>query len=421
MSDQMDGDPVCLLVKANGPVSAIAVRNALNSYGSVVSVRPLRDSYVVEIMPQNPPINIPASLCAGKAILDIRPHTNASSSHQGVEGTIYSTELADCDEETLLSELADEEGEYQVLSVKQLPSRGRTKQSGRWLIRFRSALPETVRLRCKLQLSVRLHVRMALRCKSCQEYGHHLDECKNAPVCPNCSLPAHPGTPCTRVCCPGCGGPHAVEFLYCPRFRYEMELKRLSLSKGISKDEAAALLLPGGPCPMPPNNPPHTAPIGASSAPSHTASGIIAAHTTLAAPTTYAEAAGQGMAQAQSPQVESKLIALLTEQTSLLRNMAAQPSLANLLEKQTETLNCIKEQNLEILAALRCASNPPAAPSTVPARSPITSTPIRPQSDTPSTPDTVETLAVSPPPTGKKRRAVITKKSMPPDKPKGKN
>lgn len=147
----LDVDPVYLLVKSNGPVSSIAIRNALNAYGSVVTVRPLRGDYTVEILPKSPPINIPASLCAGKAVLDICPHTDETNHPPGIEGTVYSSELADCDEKTLLYELAGEDGEPQVLSVRQLPTRGQLKNSGRWLIRFRDTLPETVRLKCKLQ------------------------------------------------------------------------------------------------------------------------------------------------------------------------------------------------------------------------------------------------------------------------------
>lgn len=107
--------------------------------------------YTVEILPKKPPINIPASLCAGKAVLDICSHKDKTNYPPGIEGTVYSSELADCDEKTLLNELAGEDG-------------GQLNNSGRWLIRFRYTLPETFRLKCKLQLNVRLHVRMALRC-----------------------------------------------------------------------------------------------------------------------------------------------------------------------------------------------------------------------------------------------------------------
>lgn len=199
MPGNLDEDQaVFFLVKAKGPVSSIAVRSSLGAYGSVTAVRPLNGSYTVEMTPQNTPINIPASLCAGKVVLDISPHIGPSNNHPGAEGTIYSAELADCDEETLLNELAAEDGTSQVLSVKQLPSRGKLKDSGRWLIRFKDNIPENMQLKCKLQLNVRLHVRMALRCKNCHEYGHHIDDCRNDPVCPTCSLPYTP-TPSAPV------------------------------------------------------------------------------------------------------------------------------------------------------------------------------------------------------------------------------
>lgn len=122
-------------------------------------------------------------------------------------------------------------------------------------------------------------------------------------------------------------------------------------------------------------------------------------------------------------QEDHKIITLLTEQTALLRNMAVQPSLADLLTTQTQVLNTIMQQNQEILIALRSLTpiNILATPSLAPVPSPTTSTPIHPRSNTPSTPDNVERLTVSPLPTGKKRKTVVIKQSKPPDKSKGKN
>lgn len=151
--------------------------------------------------------------------------------------------------------------------------------------------------------------------------------------------------------------------------------------------------------------------------------GVTAAPISTAAPTTYTEGSAQHTVPAQTQQEDHKIITLLTEQTALLRNMAAQPSLTELLTTQTQVLNNIMQQNQEILIALRSLApiNLLATPSLAPVPSPTTSTPIHPRSNTPSTPDNVETLTVSPPPTGKKRKTVVIKQSKPPDKSKGKN
>lgn len=82
----------------------------------------------------------------------------------------------------------------------------------------------------------------------------------------------------------------------------------------------------------------------------------VLAHTTTAAHTTYAEILAPSKNDAQTGPQDSQLIQLLTEQTTLLRNLASQtiqPSLTELLTSQTQLLNSIVKQNNEILQALR--------------------------------------------------------------------
>lgn len=410
-----------LLVKASGPISSIAIRTAISTVGSVKSVRPQNGNYIVELETTDPPVIYPSKLTIGDVTLDICPHNETPTYRPGSEGTVYSSELMDCDEETLLQELQDEDGKSQVLSVKQLPSRGQTTNSGRWLLRFKESAPEKVQLKCKLQLDVRLHVRMALRCRNCQEYGHHVDDCKDEPVCPGCSLPVHPDTPCSRVCCPGCGGPHDVRFVHCPRFKYEMDVKRLCISKKIPREEAAALLTTRF---QPQVGPPAIARTASQGIPPYPndISGNVA-QTTQAVPSTYANVCGkQSTAQNKPAEQDSKLVQLLTEQTTLLRNIVSTPPMAELIElmnSQTQLLQSIVQQNNEILQAFRDFA--PRNLQSTPTTALLPSKPV--SASTPTSARTVssgETVTLSPPPPGKKRRAAPAKQSTI-DKPGTKN
>lgn len=158
----MDGTGSLLDAQDGKKITTLAVRRASMPFGKIKYCSLARDGRIA-IHFEEKITGVPESL-----VIDETPVKIAVEGRRTAKGTIFSRDLIGCSEDELAMELKE-----QVTKVKALPSRVAKTNSGRFLLIFPEDVPELVRLNCGLQLSVRSHVPMPLRCRSCFVYGHH--------------------------------------------------------------------------------------------------------------------------------------------------------------------------------------------------------------------------------------------------------
>ena len=80
-----------------------------------------------------------------------------------------------------------------------------------------------------------------LRCYSCQKFGHSLKICKvTTSICGKCNKPRHKYSDCTNteIECANCKSLHTAADKKCPRYKIEMEIRRLKTDQNISFQQA---------------------------------------------------------------------------------------------------------------------------------------------------------------------------------------
>lgn len=326
----MEGASILLTPPTGTKVPPLLLRRALKDFGSVKSCIPLSDGRIAAKF-ESLSTELPPALIVGETTLKI-----TKEEPRRAKGTIHARDLIGCSEVEVKDELGD-----QVCEVRALPSRfSAAGASGRFLLSFPGTLPDVVVLDCGLRLSVRAHIPMPLRCRSCFVYGHHENECTKPKLCSNCNETAHEG-PCSKPpSCAACGGEHPVTSSECEIWKKEMAIRRVRTVEGVSYSEAVKKVI-APPKPAATNRRPAVLP--------------SPAQPTLPKAMSYADAT---RARPQPPPDTN------TDATAML--LAAINRLEAAVTAQNITVNRLLDQNAILISMLKPApvSSPPPSAGT---------------------------------------------------------
>lgn len=328
-------------------VDPLVLRKALGAYGKVLHCTLRRDGQLnVELEATSGNQEVPKQILVDGVYVPLSAAPAATA-----RGTIFDPDLAGTSCETVKAQLLDA-----VTEVRELPTRYNKLNTGRFLLTFPTKeVPSSVHFESGLSVTVRPHIPIPLRCRKCFEYGHHEDTCTARARCGNCSRPAHDGQCVGSPKCIGCGNRHAVTSVECERFRREMAINRLRVTQGVSKADAVAAV-----------NRSYRQAQSAEPRP-------LPAATTIHPSVSYAQMTSSPVQQtaAQStavqPDPSAVIIQQQQEQIKQLQQLIVMQAektdrLVQSMDKQTQLLNTIVEQNNLLLRAV--TAEPPRVTKT---------------------------------------------------------
>ncbi|KAH8250661.1 hypothetical protein KR032_012125, partial [Drosophila birchii] len=124
-----------------------------------------------------------------KTFHDFPVSVSEHSSLNFSKGVIYSNELRNIDEQTILEELKTQKV-TEIRKIKKM-ERNELKETGLIIITFASlTLPESIMIGYE-KVNVRPYIPLPLRCRNCLRLGHPTTACKSTALCNNCSAEKH--------------------------------------------------------------------------------------------------------------------------------------------------------------------------------------------------------------------------------------
>ena len=145
-------------------------------------------------------------------IASISPHKSFNS----VKGVIYSKNLHKFSEDKIL-----QRSPPNVYQVKKL-----SETNNAIVLTFSTEyVPDYVHFGNHIRMKVRRFRSNPKQCRSCFEYGHISDDCKNEKRCFRCSGTHKQNIPChAKLFCFLCNGNHSPSSNECPRKKFEREV-----------------------------------------------------------------------------------------------------------------------------------------------------------------------------------------------------
>ena len=101
------------------------------------------------------------------------------------------------------------------------------------------------------RVNVEVYIPNPLRCRNCQNYGHHEDKCSKDPICSKCGQTAeHQKSRCkNEIHCVNCGEKLSADSKECRIWHKEKEILRIKFIRNISFVEARKLVEAPSPIP----------------------------------------------------------------------------------------------------------------------------------------------------------------------------
>jgi hypothetical protein len=164
------------------------------------------------------------------------------------KGVIRDRDLARCDKEEIIRELADQ-GVTDAFSITVRDRlTGQQRKTNTVILTFaRSSPPKYVKLNDYQRVTVAAFIPNPLRCYNCQKFGHGSRSCKGDKICGRCGEKGHSNEFCMKAeNCANCSGNHMASSRDCPKWKQEKEIQKVKTDRGISFAEARKLVaVPG--------------------------------------------------------------------------------------------------------------------------------------------------------------------------------
>ncbi|XP_021366071.1 uncharacterized protein LOC110458614 [Mizuhopecten yessoensis] len=229
--------------KTTAALSPLLLRKGIHGIaGDVKSVKPLGSGdLLIEVYRQQQAMNLLGTTSFAGIGVSVKPHSSLNCS----KGVIRCPALRNDTDEDILAYFQVESVPVSEVRRMVIRRNNDTIKTNTFIITFSTpTLPHILTIGYQ-RYNVSVCIPNSLRCRNCQNSGHHEKRCRRKSICQYCCREGHTeqnDCDIANLRCVNCEGKHAASSRDCPTWSQEREILRVKYTRGVSFPEARRIV-----------------------------------------------------------------------------------------------------------------------------------------------------------------------------------